>query len=80
MYEVDISEETLRQIRSWYNEGKESLYNFPDGDGQFEHQQSNCAMYWVQWFKIPLPKRTGNIKVLIKRMKDEGYDTWQPNA
>lgn len=80
MYDVEISEGTLKQIRSWYNEGKEALYNFPHEDGQFNEQESNCAMYWVEWFKIPLPKRTGNIKVLTKIMKDEEYDIWRPNA
>lgn len=80
MYEVEISEETLNKIRSWYNEKKEALYNFPHEDGRFNKQESNCAMYWVEWFKIPLPKRTGNIKVLTKIMKDEEYDIWQPNA
>jgi len=76
MYEVEISEATLNDIRTWYNEGKEALYNFPD-DGQFKNRESNCAMFWVEWFKIPLPKRTGSIKALAKEMKDEGYDIWQ---
>lgn len=76
MYEVEISEETLNNIRTWYNDNKEALYNFPD-DGQFKNRESNCAMFWVEWFKIPLPKRTGSIKVLAKEMKDEGYDIWQ---
>ena len=35
-YEVEISEATLANIRSWYNEKKEALYNFPDDEGQFK--------------------------------------------
>ena len=79
-YEVEISEATLARIRSWYTEGRETLYNFPHENGQFNTGESNCAMYWVEHFRIPLPKRTGSIKVLTKQMRDEGYDTWQPNA
>lgn len=79
MYEVEISEDTLNEIRTWYNESKEALYNFPDADGQFNAGESNCATFWYR-FKIPLPQRTGKIKILIKKMSDEGYDTWQPNA
>ena len=78
MYEVEIPDETLHQILSWYNQGREALYNLPHEDGLFNEGESNCAMFWVDWFRIPLPKRTGSIKVLTKRMIDQGYDTWHP--
>lgn len=80
LYEVEISDDTLQQIRSWYNEGKEAPYNFPNDDGLFNTGESNCAMFWVQWFRIPLPKRTGSILELTEKMKLEEYDTWQPNV
>ena len=80
VYDVEISEETLNKIRSWYNEGKEALYSFPNASGQFAENHSNCAMFWLTWFSIPLPKQTGSIKELVEIMKDEEYDTWLPNA
>ena len=79
MYEVEISEETLNKIRTWYNENREAMYNFPDREGRFNEGESNCATFWYR-FKIPLPKRTGKIETLTKKMSDEGYETWQPNA
>lgn len=75
MYEVEISEETLKQIRSWYNEGKEALYNFPDDDGQFDQGESNCTLFWER-FSIEMPVRTGSIKALTRFMKLKGYSTW----
>ncbi|MDQ7028039.1 MAG: hypothetical protein Q9P44_21055 [Anaerolineae bacterium] len=78
-YSVEISDETLHDIQSWYNDKKEALYNFPKKDGQFEKWESNCAMFWVEWFRIPLPKRTGSIQLLTDYMRDEEYETWQPN-
>jgi hypothetical protein len=80
VYDVEISEETLNQIRSWYNESKEALYSFPNDNGQFAKAQSNCAMFWLTWFNIPLPKQTGSIKDLVEIMKDEEYETWEHNA
>ena len=74
-YEVEISEETLSQIRSWYNEGKEALYNFPNDDGQFNKGESNCAIFW-QRFSIPLPVVSGNIREIAQVMDEEGYDKW----
>ncbi|MEM9950224.1 MAG: hypothetical protein AAF846_01380 [Chloroflexota bacterium] len=79
MYEVEISDKTFDEIRTWYNEGKEALYNFPNDDGQFEDKQSNCAMFWVEWFNIPLPERTGKIRRLTEKMRIEEYDLWHPN-
>ncbi len=78
MYEVDIPEDTLNEIRTWYNEQKEALYNFPDDDGQFSEGESNCAVFWLR-FKIPLPERTGKIRHLTEKMQREEYDTWQPD-
>ena len=75
MYEVEISDETLQQIRSWYNERKEAMYNFPHEDGQFNQGESNCAMFW-QRFDIQLPVQTGSIKAIIRTMKLKGYSTW----
>lgn len=80
IYDVEISEETLNEIRSWYNESKEALYSFPNASGQFNERHSNCAMFWFTWFNIPLPKQTGSIKELVEIMKDEEYETWVPNA
>ena len=77
MYEVEISEATLKDIRTWYNEGKEALYNFPDEDGEYTNRESNCVIFWVEWFKIPLLEKTGKIRVLPEKMKLEEYDIWQ---
>lgn len=76
MYEVEIAEETLNQIRSWYNDRKEVLYNFPKPDGSFNATESNCAMFWLDWFKIPLPLKTGSISTIVKEMQKEGYSKW----
>ena len=78
-YSVEISDDTLKAIQAWYNEQKEVAYNFPNNDGQFQEGESNCAMFWVEWFRIPLPKRTGSIQLLTDFMSDEEYETWQPN-
>lgn len=74
-YEVEISDETLQSIRSWYTEKKTALYNFPDDDGQFKQGQGNCAVFW-QRFSIPLPVVSGNIREIIQIMDEEGYDKW----
>lgn len=74
-YEVEISEDTLKKIRSWYNEQKEALYNFPNDIGQFKQGESNCAIFW-QRFSIPLPVVSGNIREIIQVMDEEGYDKW----
>lgn len=75
MYEIEISEETLNEIRSWYNEGKEAPYNFPDQDGSFNEGESNCAIFWRR-FSLPLPVVSGNIREIIQIMDEEGYDKW----
>lgn len=75
VYEVEISEETLKEIRSWYNEEKESLYNFPDDNGEFNEGESNCALFWNR-FNIEMPIKTGNIKELTRYMQLKRYDKW----
>ena len=75
-YEVEISDETLQSIRSWYTEQREALYNFPERDGSFKASESNCAVFWLEWFKIPLPLKTGSIRTLVEEMEKEGYDKW----
>jgi hypothetical protein len=75
MYDVEISDETLQSIRSWYTEKKSALYNFPDDDGQFKQGEGNCAIFW-QRFSIPLPVVSGNIREIIQIMDEEGYDKW----
>lgn len=78
-YEVDIADETLEAIQSWYNERKEVPYNFPYADGHFEPGHSNCATFWALHFGIALPEYTGRIERLIDLMKaDKEYDIWQP--
>jgi hypothetical protein len=79
MYEVEITDETLEAIRSWYDEGKETLYSFPNDDGQFDSNQSNCAIFW-QRFGIPLPVRTGLIRDITERMQADNYDIWSKDA
>ncbi len=76
-YEVEISEETLLAIQSWYYEGKEALYNFPNRGVEFQNQETNCAMFWVEWFRIPLPRKTGSIRELTSHMDKQEYDKWQ---
>lgn len=76
MYEVEISDATLNDIRSWYNNGKEAIYNFPSKQGRFSGTESNCAMFWFTWFRIALPKQTGNIKELVEVMEEEEYSIW----
>lgn len=77
-YEMDISEEELEEIRSWYNERKESLYNFPDDNGQFNEEESNCALFWNR-FNIQMPIQTGNIKELTRYMRIKRYEKWLKN-
>lgn len=76
-YAVEISDETLAAIQSWYNEKKEAPYNFPNRVGQFQEGESNCAVFWRQ-FDIPLPVVTGSIKALIRIMSEQDYKQWQP--
>lgn len=77
-YSVEVSDETLAMIQTWYNDEKEALYNFPNHEGQFKNDESNCAFFWKR-FNIPLPARTGNLRELTEKMKAEGYETWQPS-
>lgn len=79
VYEVEISEETLRQIRSWYNKDKEAPYNFPDDNGQFDDGESNCALFWNR-FDIPMPVGTGQIRDIVERMEDEDYEIWKETS
>jgi hypothetical protein len=79
MYEVEISEETLQSILSWYNGRKEALYNFPNEDGQFHEGECNCAIFW-QRFSIPLPVTTGLIRDIADRMQADGYDIWSNDS
>jgi hypothetical protein len=75
IYDVEISDETLQSISSWYTEKKSALYNFPDDDGQFKQGEGSCAIFW-QRFSIPLPVVSGNIREIIQIMDEEGYDKW----
>jgi hypothetical protein len=75
-YGFEVSEEIFKEIQAWYNEKREALYNFPDDDGEFEQNESNCAMFWTR-FGIELPVITGSIKLLTEQMKQKGYDTWE---
>ncbi|MEL7432615.1 MAG: hypothetical protein AAFN11_01590 [Chloroflexota bacterium] len=75
MYTFDISDKTLDEIRSWYHEKREALYNFPEVDGQFRPDEYNCAMFWTR-FGIELPIKTGSLKRLSDKMRTEEYDTW----
>jgi len=79
VYEVEISEETLQSIRSWYTEKKSALYNFPEDDGKFKQGESNCAIFW-QRFSIPLPVPTGLIRAIAERMQDEDYSIWSKDS
>lgn len=77
MYEVEISDAIQQQIRSWYNEQREALYNFPNkADGKFNEGESNCALFWNR-FGIPMPVNTGNIREIIERMQADNYDMWE---
>lgn len=79
VYEVEISEDTLQSIRSWYTEKKSALYNFPQNDGQFKQGEGNCAIFW-QRFSIPLPVPTGLIRDIADRMQDDDYDIWSKDS
>jgi hypothetical protein len=80
IYSVNVSDSTLATIRAWYNEQKETPYNFPDRKtGTFSGQESNCAIFWLKHFQIPLPVKTGQIKLLIDVMKEEEYEVWEKN-
>ncbi|MCI0714027.1 MAG: hypothetical protein L0154_27980 [Chloroflexi bacterium] len=77
IYDVEVSEEILEGIQSWYNDKHEALYNFPDQSGQLADKEYNCAMF-LKVFDIPLPARTGSLKALTDKMKTENYDRWHP--
>lgn len=79
MYEVEISEDTLENIRLWYTEKKSALYNFPSDDGQFKLGECNCAIFW-QRFSIPLPVPTGLIRDIVDRMQADDYDIWSADS
>ncbi|MEO1167060.1 MAG: hypothetical protein AAFV98_24985, partial [Chloroflexota bacterium] len=49
-YEVEISDDTLVKMRSWYNDKEERLYSFPNTDGSFSKDESHCATFWLMWF------------------------------
>ena len=76
-YEVEISEETLLEIQSWYNNKQEAPYNFPKRDGSFAEGEYNCAVF-INVFGIPLPAGNGLLSQLIIEMEKEGYDQWKP--
>ncbi|QPC83514.1 hypothetical protein G4Y79_03780 [Phototrophicus methaneseepsis] len=80
MYEVEIQAFTMQEILTWYTNRKIKLYSFPDGAGEFQYDVSNCATFWLAYFGIPLPVRTGRIKLLVEKMQIEDYSLWQPNA
>ena len=79
-YGVEITPETLEEIRAWYNEKREAPYNFPFRDGTFRDGESNCAVFWPLWFGIVLPASTGMIHELTDEMRVEGYRQWNPYA
>jgi len=76
-YAVEISEETLLEIQSWYTEGQEAPYNFPYEDGLFAEGEYNCAVF-INVFGIPLPAGNGLLSHLIIEMEREGYKQWKP--
>lgn len=75
---IDVDEEILSEIRAWYNERTEALYNFPDEDGKFADGDYNCAVFPSR-FKIPLPVMSGSIKLYIQAMRLQGATKWQPS-
>jgi hypothetical protein len=74
--EIDVDDETLSEIRTWYNEKREALYNFPDEDGMFEDNEYNCAVFPSR-FKISLPVMSGSVKLYIRAMRLQGATKWQ---
>jgi hypothetical protein len=79
-YGVEITPETLEEIRAWYNEKREAPYNFPFRDGTFRDGESNCAVFWFFQFGVPIPldAQTGRIRELTEHMQKERYRTWTP--
>lgn len=77
-YEVEISEETLMEVQSWYNNQQEAPYNFPEIDGSFAEGEYNCAVF-INVFGIPLPAGSGSLKRIVRKMETEGYEKWKPN-
>lgn len=76
-YEVEISEERLSEMQSWYTNKQEAPYNFPNIDGSFAEGEYNCAVF-IRVFGIPLPMRSGELRELIRKMKREEYEQWKP--
>jgi hypothetical protein len=73
---IEVSEETLDAIKSWYNEKKEYPYNFPNDEGQFAEGEANCATFPHE-LKIPLPANTGLLKRYISAMQEKGARLWK---
>jgi hypothetical protein len=75
---VEISEETLATIKSWYNEKKESLYNLPideEGEAEFKDGEYNCATF-PSFLDIPSPALTGLLRDYLYAMRQKGAKSW----
>jgi hypothetical protein len=73
---IEVSDEIFEQIKSWYNEKKEYLYNFPDDEGLFAEGEANCATFPHQ-LNLPLPANTGLLKRYISAMQEKGAKLWK---
>jgi hypothetical protein len=72
---IEVSEATLDAIKSWYNEKKEYLYNFPDSQGNFPEGEANCATF-PKHLSIDVPATTGKLSDYLDAMKLKGAKEW----
>jgi hypothetical protein len=72
---IEITEETLEGIKSWYNEKKEYPYNFPDLEGNLAEGKANCATFPLQ-LGLTIPVNTGKLSDYVDAMRVQGAKRW----
>jgi hypothetical protein len=77
--DIDVSDETVAEIKKWYNEKREAFYNLPSrGKPEFADNEFNCATF-PQKFGVTIPIMTGKLSMYIEIMKIKGAKAWTPN-
>lgn len=78
MLDVEISDDALREIRSWYTEQYTAKYNLPEKEPpEFQEGQYNCATFPAK-LNVPIPAATGKLQQYIKYMIEKGAVEWTP--
>jgi hypothetical protein len=73
--DIEVSDATFETIKTWYNNKKEAMYNFPNWDDTFEPNEYNCGIF-PALLGVPIPSTTGSTTDYVEDMKAKGATKW----